>query len=683
MALAGRLAGPALVLALVVAMLPAFGQEQAWLRFGVVPTSAVFYDYDNDGVVEVVLPGAVIEGKALIPSPYPPLPFVAKADLTGDGILDLVLYGNGELHIYDGTRLVAAFQVPDVEPVKAKHAFAFGNVIVWRGGLYTIGGVAGVVPVADRDSLYALYHRDGYLRLLNVLTGDEVGIYKDLVPAGGARVGGTFYVAARYQDGSLAVVRYEAGRPPQVGAYTVNLEAVLGFNHEAEAFYVKADGRLYLASATHLLLLSDWEPVSADEDYIYLWKGGTVAVFSPGKGGVVATVRLPAGGKPSLVAGYPRLVAVIPGDGTYVLHGWTQISITFYGERSVMAGEPYRFGVEVSPKSVAYTVLVDGLPAPPGTREVVFTKVGLHNITVQASDGVVTVERTYTILVYPRPLTVSLQVVKPPAAHSPMEVAVLALDRGRQVALPVNITLPDGTVVAGRTGEPIVVPVGAPESPYYRVAVAVWGDMYGVVAQQFDIPVVQASVEPVVSYLGNGTFRVDIVSQAGVPVEGRLSLYLGGRAVYSGAVPGVVRLEPGNYTLTVEFQPQNRAAFRSLRTTITVSYLGERATVPEVAGAVVVAVDRVVNETKVVTVTEVVTETVTEAVVKEKEVPRKALDTFEAVLFHLVGLAAGAAVGTALGVEAHRRGLLPPRRWRKGRESVEAGAGVDELFEEA
>lgn len=653
----------ALVLVITLPMIPvSANQEPTWIHFSITPTSAVYYDYDNDGVTEIVLPGAIIEGYSLIASPYPPLPFVYKADLDGDGINELIVYGNGELYIYDGMKEVKHFTVPDVEPIKTRYAFAFDNLIIWDNKTYTIeGNIVSVVPVADRNHLYALYYRDGYLRLLNVITGNEVSIYEGFIPIYGVLDGNYIYIVATTQDGNLAVIKYEMGGSPQIGVYTVSPQAVMGFNPITKVFYIKANNKLYSASVTSLLLVSEWEPVSADEEYIYLYNTGTIAVFNTETGNTEATIQLPLAKKPSLVVGYPKPIAVFPDDGTYVLYTGTPIYITFYGSSGVRAGVPYHFTVSVRPESANYTIMVDGVPISPDNTTVVFTKLGYHNITVHATNGIITIKKTYHVYVYPRPLRVSLEVVKPPMAYSLMEIIVHTLDGDTPVNLSCTIKLPNGEIINGTTNHPITIPVGVPRYSHYTIYVNITGDMYGKIRKIYNIPVVPEPVKPVVSFLGNGTFQIDIVSAVGEkPVNGTLKIYYGTKLLYSGNVPGVIHLdEAGNYTLKLTFYPYYHYAFKQGQMMINITYLGEQETIPEINGTQIVAVDHIINQTKVVVKNQTVT--VTERI--PQPVPKPTLDTPMAMFFLVVGLGAGIPVGMVVGVEIlRRRGILPPRR---------------------
>jgi len=620
-------------------MLQASGsQTSMWVHFNITPTSAVYYDYDNDGIDETVLPSAIIKGYSLIPSPYPPLPYVAKADLLGTRINYLIMYGNGTLHIYDGLREVQNFTVPNVEPIITPNAFAFGNTIVWSNKTYTIkGNFTNIIPVADTNHLYATYYRDGYLRLLNVVTGNEISIYGNLLPLYGALEGNYAYIVATTQNDSLAVIKYEIGNSSEIGIYAVDPSTVFGFSPIAEAFYVKADNRLYLASPEYLLLLSDWEPISSDSEYIYLYKENTVAVFDISTENIVAILQLPINEKPSFVIGYPKPIVVFPDNGTYILYMGAPISITFYGSSSAMAGTLYQFNVSIAPSGTHYSIKVDGLPISPSNTTIVFKKVGYHNITVYATGGIITIEKTFSVYIYPRTLNVTLEVINPPMANTPIIINVRTLDGNTPVVLPCSVTLPSGDVVNGTTNDNITIPIGVPESSYYAITVSITGDMYGNIQIPYKIPVVPIPVKPTISFLGNGTFQIDMMSSIGnTLVNGTIKIYNESGLIYSGTTPGVIHFgNAGNYTLTVSFYPNNQYAFKTESMNIYITYLGEQETIPDTNGTQVLAVDHIINETKTVILNHTITEKVTGSV------PKPTLDTRAAIIFFAVGMGAG------------------------------------------
>jgi hypothetical protein len=652
-----RIIVPAILLLIVLVSMSTIPTHattpSSWVHFNLSPTSAVYYDYDSDGVVEIVLPGAIIEGYSVIKSPYPNLPYVDVADLNGDGINELILYGNGELYIFDGMKQIGHFSVPDVEPIRTHYAYAFDNLIIWRNTTYSIGGdVSNVVPVADRTHLYALYQRNGDLRLLNVLTGEEYCVFSGFSPVYGVLSGSTVYIVALTSDGRLGIIKYPIGGTPQIGVYAVNFQEVEGFNPITGSFYIKADNKLYEASVS-LLLVSEWEPISHDEvkNIIYLYKSGEIAIYNVLYGRIEATYNLPLAIKPVFVTGYPKPIVVYPGDkGMYVYYQGV-IYITFYGSGYGKVGEPYKFSISVYPPRANYTIIIDGLPVPQNTTSVVFKRIGYHNITVEATDGVITVSRTFKVYVYPRPLQISLEVKEPPKAFSTMTLIVHTKDNGNPVNLSCKVVYAN-KIYTGTTNSPIYIPIGVPTSEKIPVKVVINSEVYGNIERTYYIPVVKLPVQPEVSFLGNGTFQIQVIANGtSIPVNGTVKVYLGSNILYSGRLPATVKVPTaGNYTLKVRFYPDYVYAFPASTLTVNITYLGERETIPN-GTAGIVAVDHIINKTKVIVKNQTVT--VTERV--PEPVPEPVLNTKEGLFFLGIGIGAGVPVGMVIAVEMIRR----------------------------
>lgn len=624
-----------------------------WIHLDITPTTAVVYDYDSDGVEEIVFPGSILEGSTLIASPYPNEPFVSLADLDGSGINKLVLYGDGKLYIYDGMNKELELIVPNVNPIISQYAYAFGNSVVWNNRTYTIKTVNQVVPIADMNHLYLAYNRNGDLRILDVSTQKEKVIYPGFIPLYGVLYDNTAYIIANTSDGNTAIIQYPLSSYPRIGVYTVKYEGYMGFNPINHNVYIKANGKLYSITPTSLLLVSEWEPVSHDYRYIYLYKNGYIGVFDTVSGRTTVTYKLPKNEKPQYVTGYPKLVVVYPDDGTYVYYTGQTIYVIYYGPTGVIAGENYTFKLYVYPETANYTIQADGLPVSPTNTTVTFDKVGVHEIRVEVTNGVITITRTYHVHVYPRKLSsITLEVTKPPKPFSLMEMILHTKDNGKQVNLTYEVYY-NGKTYKGITNTPIDIPINIPTTPRIPITINITSDLYGTIVKHYYIPVEREPVKPVVSFLGNGTFQIDIT-----PVEyqqtlnGTVKVYLDNNNLYTGKLPAIITLKnPGNYTIKIKYYPQYPYAFKQSTLTVNITYLGRMENIPNMTTRIV-AVDHIINQTKIIVKNNTIT--VTQPPTGSYPIRHKT-STSEAMTLVGIGVGAGVPIGMIAGIQYLKR----------------------------
>ncbi len=646
-----------ILILLILPLLPTISHSQEsteWIHLDITPTTAVTYDYDSDGVEEIVFPGSILEGYTLIASPYPNEPFVSLADLDGSGINKLVLYGDGKLYVYDGMKKEKELIVPNVIPITTQYAYAFGNTVVWNNRTYTVKTVSRVVPVADRTHLYIAYNRNGDLRILDTSTQKEKIIYPEFTPLYGILYDNTIYIVANNTNGNTAIIQYPLSSYPRIGVYTVKYQSYMGFNRINHNIYIKADNKLYSITPSSLLLVSDWEPVSHDYRYIYLYKNGYIGVYDASTGATVATYKLPVNGKPQYVTGYPKLVVVYPTGGTYVYYTGQTMYIIFYGPTGVRAGENYTFKIRVYPPTASYTIQADGLPVSINNTRVVFNNTGVHSIRVEATNGIVKIVRTFHIYVYPRHLTkMSLEVTKPPKPFSIMEIILHTEDNGKPVNLSYIVEY-NGNEYQGITNRPLDIPIKIPEQPRINIKVNITSRLYGAIIKQYYIPVEKEPVKPIVSFLGNGTFQIDITPQSKGEIElnGTVKIYLGHENVYTGKLPAIVKLDnPGNYTLLVKYYPQHQYAFPTTTLKVNITYLGKTAIIPtNTAG--IIAVDHIINQTKVVVKNNTITVT---APPTYSHPVRHKTTTGELLTMLGIGVGAGIPIGMVLGLQYLKR----------------------------
>lgn len=620
-------------------------QALSWVELGIAPLSAVAYDYDLDGFQEIVTDVGIVEGYSVIDTPYPPMPYIGKADLDGDGINNLILYGGGKLFIFDSTYKVSAFEVPDVEPVKTRFAYAFGNTIVWGNNTYTIEGVDYVVPAGNQESLFAVYFRDGFLRVLDVLTGNEYTVYKDFKPLYASIHGATIYILSEY-DSLLAVIAFSPFTGAKISVYTLPEADPIAFNPASPGFYVKSEGKLYLATLDSLLLVSRWEPIAWDEQYIYVYSGNQLAVVTLLGGVTIASYTLPTTGRPTLALGYPLLFVAYP-NGSYVYYDGEPIRVVISAPPVAVVGEEYNFSVSVFPEDVEYRILVDGLPVEVG-EPIVFDKYGVHTIEVIASNGITTTYRSATVQVMPRPLDIRIEVLDPPTYEGFMTLKVLTFDGDNKVVVELTITA-GGKNYTAVSDQLIAIPVGKVEGKYIPVTISLDSPVYGKVERVFTVPLKPLKPAISTSYLGDGNLEIVLVSPTtGKQVEGNIQVYLATNLLYQGDAPAIVKLpSPGDYELNIIFKPKLPYAFTTANYTISVTYQGETP-VDEIDTRTITVADPV--ETKTITETKPIKVTVSETVTETTTIEKGGLlDNPTALLITLVAMAVALGAGYIIG----------------------------------
>jgi len=623
---------PVLVL-LALALLPAAAHaaQPHWARYR-LHSLPVLYDYDGDGAPELVAGGLVVDNYQVLRSPYPGAP-VAVSDPLCDGRAYLLVQGSGRVYVYGNMTLVAS--IPGrVERVYGNGVVVSGGRVYWCGRLYNLNRTGVLVDNAEAPLL--LSYVNGTLVLLDVGRGREWSIYPGLRPLAAYLRGGRLVVAAVNGDGRLVVVVWRPGEPPKLSPYNITPRRVLGYTWTG--FYVETGGGVYHVGADEARLVTTWRVVGADRRYIYVYGGGRVAVISDASGAVVAEEPAPLG-KPPLEAGdYPLLTLLYPG-AAYVLYTGPPVSVTVYGPNVVFAGEPAEYTVVTEPKGLNYTLLVDG--APVANTTVNFTTPGWHTVTAVAGLGPVNASYTLRVYVYPRPLSISIKVEKPPTPNRYAEILVMTTDEGRRVKIPIVIRVWNVTVNA-TSWAPVRVPTPYKESPAVPVTITAADGLHRGRSRTFYLKWAALPVHVNVSYLGNSTYEIDVLGPSGEPVNGAVTVLLGGRPVYRGPAPARVKVPgPGFYRFVVRFQPES-PGYAPGTFTVTLRFAAEQRT-PK--GATVIVVERNVTKTVTVTVTETpraraaATRTVT--VVKSSP-------TGSPVGYAVAGALSGAAAVTAL-----------------------------------
>lgn len=599
----------------------------SWIYYNISASSGVFYNFDKNGILSIVLPNIIIERGTLISSPYPKGFFVATADLAGNNTNQLILYGNGKLLIYNGLKLVGSFNVPNVLPIKTEYAYAFNNVIIWKNSTYVVSGnVSNIIPIANENNLFVAFESNGYLKIADLLNGKIIPIYKGLRPIYGALGWTSIYIATITNEDNLVIVKYPIDNliynnsiftnnpSPDIGAYTILPQKVLGFNPITDSFYVEANNKLYSVSVNSLLLISEWKPIAYHHGVVYLYNNGKIAIYDTQYNKVMGIYTLPIDKEPLFITGYYNLLAIYS-NGTYVHYNFGMMYVIISGSQFATAGNPYNFDVYVFPSSLKYTILVDGLPTKNTT--IIFDKPGLHTIKVIATNGIINISRIENVYVEPRPLTIYLKVIKPPEAYSVMKLILYTSYNNIPVNLSYNISY-NGKVYSGISNKPITIPVGVPTISKLPILVKINSELYGNITRYYEIPLMKIPLKSSISFLGNGTFQIDLTPvNTSIQLHGKIIVILKHKVIYNGSLPAIIKFnKAGNYTLVAIYYPINKASFPITGIKINIRYLGNITKIPNMTNVKIVSLDHIINKTKIIiknrTVTTFITETTTQ-----------------------------------------------------------------------
>lgn len=650
-----------LILLLAVAAMPVAGAD--WLPVSLAP-DVVVYDYDKDGTPEVVLTGrtgGVYENTAYLRLPYPQtLPRAALVDFDWDGEPDLVLYSDEWVAIYNGTRLVAAYNVTaSTRPLTSLdgRALAFNNTVISRDGVKTFPARA--VPFT-MGTTWAAYVLNGTLYISDG-EGRTHAVYPDsLEPLGAYAVNNVVYILARAGNSTLYITYNVRTGGTMITAFVTPIERVVYFDARHRAFYGVSAGGVWRVTRGGAVLEHEGEPVWVDgSGLIYIVAGSTLHVYSPSRREVLASMELPRPNPAKVAADYP-VVAAVYEDAVYLKVDIPKPRVSLSVQRRAVVNERIYYRVATDAEEVS--VLVDGKHYPP-EGYVSFETAGPHNITVVASNALYTVTKTYTVHVDPRPVRVSYS-ISSRKAFAPTNITVKTFDArtGERVVLNCTITIGDWSVeTVSWHPTTVILEADGREAP---LSIACRGNkVYEGASLETKIRV--APVDPGLDYqyLGEGELRLVFTRPDGAPANGTVTVRVDTGDVFTGDNPLTIRLDPGRHVLRIRFESGDPVV-RSVTLHVTVEYYYDAGEVPEPLRDRVVVADRVVNETR--TVIENRTVTVTEQV----RVVEKVVDAPKTALAVVVAAAAAAGATRLLTARSNGEAL---RQAPGGEEEEEVG----------
>ena len=628
--------------------------QVSWKEYTMTATAILAYDADGDGYKEIlVLPYRVIDNYVDLRSPYPPSTQGMTIDIDGDYERELILYSpvTGDYYVYEGQELVEQFSLDPGAPVLSMYgrAIASGTKVYYNHTVYSFPDAESpIVPIVS-GSLWALYHDGQKLLLVDTIGNTSYTVYPDtLTPLGAVLYFGELYAVAKAPGGGIVYIEYPLGGSAAITGYTIEADRVLGFDPTENAFIVASADRLYKVGPETAVLLAIGKPLYSDGVYIYLYSDGNLVLLTL-TGETYTKVELPVNREPDIVGGVYPYIGVAYDDKVYILsleaqpEGYLQVALRVY------AGEPFQYSAVVY-NAKEYRVLLNGVPIPPeGT--LTLNASGTYTLTLTMTNGIVVIEKNYTVTVEPRPLYIYVEALNDTVAYGKTALRPYVEDTitgslvyGIKCTLIVN-----GVEYQADANEPIVVDM-TPKSIEDDAAEVTLtcgdGSYYAVATYTTTIPYQPGEPRLQVAYLGGGDVKLGLTvpTNSSLYVPGTLDIYVDGDYYASGSNPFMIKLEPGNHTIEIVLNP-TVPTFTHTTYKVTLYYYSNISEVPEYVETVYIA-DRIINQTRVVVRNQTITQTQT---ITLPPVEIEKLDVVLAMIFFGAGVGGGFIIGLLLG----------------------------------
>lgn len=656
-----------------VSVLTASVQNPQWKAYDFVSKYFAVYDFDGDGVQELIaFPSNVIDNYVVLSTPYPKGDAGYTLDLDLDGVNELVVQQSSTFYIYKGMNAVTSYFLPgqvNIDPWG--RALAVGNTVIYNMTTYTFrDATSPVFPITVTNRLYVVYLSGSVLKISDH-TGWSVNVYSgNMVSILGVGLYlGNFYVLGRtlYGDSVLIVYNTYSGSTSVTG-FTIPFDKVVTFITLSQSFIATSGENVYRIYTDRAVLEYIGDVLWFDGSYMYIYREeGVVDVYAPAFSRNITSLPVPS--KPVTLGGRYPLVAFSDGNKTYVLVDLPPIIMRLTAPSTVYAGEKFMYYLDVY-NAENYTLLFNGVPIP--TQGYMTINVsGTYKFTASATNGVLTETIEQIIQVQPRPITIRIYISGIPRAFSESLLTVRVTDVLNGAAVrDTSCTLKLGNesprVVEPWIGTPVMLTPMELSKNLASVEI-VCGDnkYYKQTVYKDTIFLYAASVTPDIEYLGEGTIRVRMLAPDNqTEAPGSIQVYINEEYVGTQPLPALITGIPaGNSTVRIRYMP-NVLTFAPATYTFEVTYYKNASDVPEEFRASLLVAD-VVEYINVTQTIEVPT-TVTVPVQVPVEVP--VLDTVLTLVIAGGATAAGAAAGVFI-----------PRilKRRKTESTVEAEAEVD------
>jgi len=588
------------------------GDSVQWIKVSnsVVPT-AVLYDIDADGRLEVVAPSFIIDESGVLP--IAPVQ-VVKYDYDGDGRLDLILYSpaSGQLVVFiNSTSYVYSVPANSTVEVYSGGLRIGSKVVSHRMELAAPTDAKSFAPIYSGGAL-SLVYIDSNGRLIYYDQAKKWIIYTFTEDY-------TIIDAAMHRNEIHVALTVAAGGSSVLLSYSVDtgmiLMKILGSNvtwgrFVGSKFVYRAGNTLYVYDlATRSISALDFYAIRVVYPVMDLH---TLAVISPGairvytNGTLVATYQAPPSTEVYSVDIEGGSVVAATSGGIYV--GGKEVpTIKVYAPLSVYAGEPIPVNI-IGDFDYAY-VTVDGRRYDfwSNPLNITLSKPGTYSMTVTACKNLLCVSDTLQVTVKARTMTIKIAAPKSVEPYSQLEITISVIDSitGRLVEALCRVEVSGNEKYYTATGGTVnVSTVAVPVGTEVPIVVECSAPGYADAAASVSVPVSSYYYAVDLIYAGGGVFTIRAYNRyTGEPFNGTIEAAVDGRPAQ--VLGNRVTVPPGNHTLAVTLKKGEVVVGRY---TWTITYYPDISQVP--AGLHVVVGDRVQRETVTRTATVTTTRTV-------------------------------------------------------------------------
>jgi len=543
--------------------------QSGWGIFNVSAGSIVVYDYDEDGIGEVIVsPNTIIDGQTLFHGVY----FGLRNLTVIDGFL--VSYSSAGYTIYNGSSVVYTSDKPVIKVFKdlTGEAGIVGDTLIYNGSLHKLDLSSNYIAVALYKGMPIIaYYSASSSTMFLYYNGETLNLGIDLVPLAAFVAGENLYVLSASSEG-LVFISFEGVLSSKFKTIGVSLPPnsnVVGFDIPELSFIVYYNGVAYLVGPSGLITLTTGRPICSDGLKLFLLEKSFIQVFDGVSGTVVG--RLPIPPINALIASCSDgTLAVSDGERIAVYYPVPKPYINIVVERSAYVLEPVSYRIDYSNTRSIIVLLNDTIIQPRGVLS--FNRSGTYKLEVHASNGFIESQDIAYIVVLPRPITIDIKLDSPPVAFENDNITVEVYDslNNGKAYTSCNLSIPnvgEFQVVSWRkVGVPII-----PSSRGYSIGVTCGGDdVYKQTFQSFQLEVQPSPSIIRVIHPYQGVILFEAVNKLGQLIKGKITVYCCNK-IFEGDNPLVFKLWPGKHNATVTFTPDINYYSRANRT-ITIFY---------------------------------------------------------------------------------------------------------------
>ncbi|MCE4606139.1 MAG: hypothetical protein F7B59_02255 [Desulfurococcales archaeon] len=528
--------------------------SNGWGVFNVYTNSLAVYDYDGDGVPEVIVsPDKIIDVHAMFTGPYSGL-----QNLVVVGPY-LVSYGASGVKVYQGEKLVyERSDVYSVSPDLTDSGILVGDRVFSVYGSWSINVPMNSPVLAFNGTSPVVVYRDFVSSNINIWDNGKVAnLNINAEPVAAFVMGDKFLILSKTPENLLLInVRNLTSKGAET--YGVSLppnSSVVGFDVPSYSFMVYYDGMIYLVGMNGLVNMFTGSLLCRSGLNMYIATGNNIILFNGYLGSVTATYPLPPTSNPRLAACSDGVIAVAYGSKVAVYYPAAEPVISINVRRTAYVLTPVSYEVDARNADML-EVMVNGTVVKP-KGEIVFNESGMYRMEAYASNKFVEAQTYADIAVLPRPLVIKLKFNQTPVLYKDLSVTIEAFDglSGEEVNTSCNLSVPGiGEPIDTSSWKPVSFSV-LPSSGTYTVS-ASCGDntVYKETDASVALIVTPADTKLVVQHPYNGTVLLSVYDEMGNLVKGKIIVSYGNNTV-EGDNPLTLSLLPGTHTAEVAFTP--------------------------------------------------------------------------------------------------------------------------------